>query len=368
MKPQIIIDTLSLLGSLSGVGRYSYEVSKALLEFEDYQTHYFYGYFSKTLLSPQSAKSTKSLRALIIKNPLVKSIVRGLMFRICGAFSHRYDLYWQPNFIPNGGIKAQKIVTTVHDFSWEIYPEFQPKERVKYFKKYFYSSLQGCDHIITGSKFTKDEIMERTGIAPEKISVIYHGIDHTLFYPKLNPKKQKYILSVGSIEPRKNLKNLLLAYSLLDTTLKDDYHLLLVGGSGWENAEIMALITKLDKWVHYSGFVSDEELSILYSGASLFVYPSLYEGFGIPPLEAMACGAPVIVSNVSSLPEVCLDAAFYVNPLDIEAIKEGMVCVLKNTLLREEFIVKGLARAKEFSWEKSAREHQGVFGKVLFKG
>jgi glycosyltransferase involved in cell wall biosynthesis len=278
----------------------------------------------------------------------------------------RYDLYWQPNFIPNNSINADKIVATVHDFSWEIYPEFQPVERVKYFQKYFYSSILRCDHIITGSQFTKREIIERTGVEPDKISVIYHGVNHTVFYPRTFEKpEQKYILAVGSIEPRKNLKNLLIAYSMLDESYRDKYNLLLVGAVGWNNTEIINEIKALSQWVNYSGYVKDEELAQLYSNASLFIYPSVYEGFGIPPLEAMACATAVIASNASTLPEVCADAAYYVDPLDTKAIKEGILKVLGDEELQKALIAKGLVRAKEFNWEKSALEHQEVFNKVL---
>lgn len=367
MKPRIIIDSLSLLGSLTGIGRYTYENAKELEQLSNYQIDYFYGYVSDKLMIPASAKKTKSLRSLIIKNPFIKSIIRTIMFRLSGMMAPRYDLYWQPNFIPNHGIKADKIVATVHDFSWEIYPEFQPKERVKYFQKYFYSSILKCDHIITGSHFTKREIVERVGISPDKITVIYHGIDHNLFYPRelTNKSPQKYILAVGSIEPRKNLKNLLNAYAMLDKEFKNEYHLTLVGASGWNNDDIVHEMKSLGQWVKYSGYVSDEELAILYSNASLFIYPSVYEGFGIPPLEAMACGTPVIASSASTLPEVCADAAYYIDPLNIKSIKEGILKVLGNEELQKALIAKGLVRAKEFSWGKSALEHQKVFEKVL---
>lgn len=367
MKPRIIIDALALLGPLTGIGRYTYENARELSRTGSYRIDYFYGYVSDQLMTPAKAQGRKSLRAWIVKNPLVKSIIRSLMFRFAGIISPRYDLYWQPNFIPNHSIKAEKIVATVHDFSWEIYPEFQPSERVKYFRKYFYASIQQCDHIITGSHFTKREIIERVGIAPEKVTVIYHGIDHTVFYPRQDDKKpaQKYILAVGSIEPRKNLKNLLSAYAKLDRNFRDEYHLILVGAPGWNNQDIVDEIKSLSQWVNYTGYVSDDELAELYAHASLFIYPSIYEGFGIPPLEAMACGTPVIVSNASTLPEVCADAAYYIDPLDVKSITQGMVKVLGDAALQKELTAQGLIRAKEFHWEKSSREHQTVFDKVL---
>lgn len=367
MKPKIIIDALALLGPLTGIGRYTYENAKKLEWLDTYQINYFYGYISDKLITPSTAKKTKSLKSWIVKNRWIKWLVRSMLFKMAGWFGPRFDLYWQPNFIPNKSIKANKVIATIHDFSWEIYPEFQPQERVKYFQKYFYSSIQQCDHIITGSEFTKNEIIERTGVDPKKISVIYHGINYDVFYPRLDAPKplQKYILAVGSIEPRKNLKNLIQAYKALDVTIRDQYHLILVGAQGWSNDDILYEIDRLNRWVHYSGFVCDEELAGLYSNASLFVYPSLYEGFGIPPLEAMACGCPVIVSDASTLPEVCGDAALYIDPISIQDIKESIMRVLNDGNLQSDLRVKGLEHAKRFSWNKSAIKHVEVFKKVL---
>lgn len=367
MKPKVIIDSLSLLGSLTGIGRYTYENARELSRLDKYDLSYFYGYVSGNLITPSSAKKTKSFKAWIVKNRLIKAVIRSVLFKVSGWFGPKFDLYWQPNFIPNQSIKADKVIATVHDFSWEIYPEFQPSERVHYFQKYFYPSIQRCAHIITGSHFTKREIIERTGMTPSSITVIYHGINHDVFYPRLEAFKptQKYILAVGSIEPRKNLRNLMLAYKALEKILRDEYHLILVGAQGWNNDEIVDEIKSLSQWVHYSGFVSDEELAKLYTNATLFVYPSIYEGFGIPPLEAMACGCPVIASNASTLPEVCGDAAIYVDPMNIHIIKETIMQVLNDADLQRDQIAKGLEHAKKFSWEKSAQEHLDVFEKVL---
>lgn len=366
MKSKIIIDSLSLLSSLTGIGRYTYEISKYLIEKKELECSFFYGYFSTKLITVSSEKKIKSLKSYLVKNQFVKAIVRKILFMLSGIFSDKYDLYWEPNFIPLKNIRSKKTVVTVHDFSWEMYPEFQPSERVKYFKKNFYLQIEKCDHIITGSNFTKQEIVDRVKCNPDKISVIFHGIDHKIFYNKLLAKpNQKYILAVGSLEPRKNLKNLLLAYSLLNDYLKNEFHLILVGASGWNNIEIKSMIDNLKQWVTYSGYVSDEALAILYNQASLFVYPSVYEGFGIPPLESMACGTPVICSNRSSLPEVGGDAVIYCDPNSIEDISIKIELVLNDESLQEEMIQKGLFRAKKFSWAKSAQEHIKVFEEVL---
>lgn len=367
MKPKIIIDTLSLLGNLSGIGRYTYEIAKILPHNSQYRWRFFYGYVSQKLITHENAKTEKYIRNLFTKNAFTKKVIRKLLCAFSGTFSTCSDLYWQPNFIPTQSIKARKIIATVHDFSWELYPEFHPKERITYFQENFYMQIARCDHIITGSHFTKNEIIHRTNVKPENITVIYHGINHRLFKPHLKniTIQQKYILAVGSIEPRKNLKNLLLAYSQCEKVFKDEYHLYLVGDSGWKNDEIMKLVESMNQWVHSTGYISDTKLADMYRSASVFVYPSFYEGFGIPPLEAMACGIAVIASNTSTLPEVCRDAAYYVNPLDSRAIMEGIKKVLSDEVLRQELISKGLKHAQKFSWEKSAKEHMVLFEKVL---
>lgn len=370
MKPSILIDALSLLSSMTGLGRYTYEISKELKRADDFKYSYFYGYYSDKLIEISDAPNVKSLKSFIVKNSFLKKTVRRLLFFISSFSAKTYDLYWQPNFIPNDGIKAKKTVTTVHDFSFILHRNFHPKERIEYFEKYFFKNIVKSDMLITGSEYSKQEILERLDFKEHKIKVIYHGINHAIFKQykdtELNfdiPKK--FILSVGSIEPRKNLLGLLKAYNLLESNLKSEYKLVLVGFKGWQNSEIMQLIDKNRENINYLGFISDEELAKVYNLASCFVFPSFYEGFGLPPLEAMACGAPVVSSNLTSMPEICSDAAVYCNPYDIDDIAKKIELVLKNNTLREEMIEKGLKRALEFTWKKSADDHAKVFKEVL---
>jgi len=242
----------------------------------------------------------------------------------------------------------------------------------KYFDNSFYKNIYRSDMIITGSSYTKQEILDRLDFQEDKIRVIYHGVNHNLFkiYKDIELDFElppKFILSVGSIEPRKNLLGLLKAYNLLDKNIKNEYKLILVGFKGWENQEIMEIINQNRDSIRYLGFISNSDLAKVYNLATCFVYPSFYEGFGLPIVEAMACGTPVITSNISSLPEVGGDAVVYVNPNDIRDIKEKIEMVLGDIVLQKEMIKKGLKRAKEFSWEKSAKEHIEVFKKVLNK-
>ena len=370
MKPKILIDSISLLSSLTGIGRYTYEISKQLDVDNTFEVNYFYGYFSKKLQEPSSKSSVKNLKSIIIKNPFIKMLARKISIIFSKIFSPVYNIYWQPNFIPNSGIKAKNIVTTVHDFSFILHRDFHQKETVKYFEDNFFKNIYKSDMIITGSNYSKLEILERINFKEDNIKVIYHGINHDVFrvYDNTNlnfeiPKK--FILSVGSIEPRKNLLGLLQAYNLLNNEIKSEYKLVLVGFKGWGNNEIMDLINKNKQNIHYLGFISDEELAKVYNLASCFVFPSFYEGFGLPPIEAMACGTPCVVSNLTSIPEICVDAAIYCDPYDVNSIKEKIELVLDDVVLRDEIIKKGIKRASEFTWEKSAKEHIKVFREVL---
>jgi glycosyltransferase involved in cell wall biosynthesis len=263
---------------------------------------------------------------------------------------------------------------TVPDFSLARFPEWHTRDKVRYFQKNFWAKIGRADHVIFLSEFIRKEAIDVYGFPSDRLTVIYPGFDREIFkpYPQadLLPLRRQYdlppkfILYVGSIEPRKNLKNLLRAYRNLNRDLRKDYKLVLAGFKGWENQEIMAVIRELKEDVYYLGYLPDTDLGKLYGLAELFVYPSFYEGFGLPPLEAMACGCPVIVSRAASLPEVCGDAAYYVDPLEPSSIRKGMGRVLTEELLRTALISKGLARVAEFSWEKSARAHLAVFEEV----
>jgi len=375
MKPKIIIDGIPLLSKLTGIGRYTYEISKELILNDEFDVEFFYGYHSKKLLHPSKNSEIKNIKSLLTKNQFIKKVARKILMLSSKIISPKYNLYWSPNFIPINGIKASKIVTTVHDFSFYLHPQWHPIERLDYFNKYFLKNIKKTDWIITGSEFTKQEIIKYLKFPDEKITVIHHGIDKNLYKiyelniltrTKIKFKlSDNFLLFVGSIEPRKNLLNLLKAYHILPDVIKKRYPLILVGFKGWNNDDIMKEIEKEKNNIRYLGYLSDEELAHIYNLASIFVYPSLYEGFGIPPLEAMACGTPIIASNVASMPEACANAAVYIDPYDYIDIANNIELLVKDENKMNSLIEKGLERVKEFTWEKSAKAHMKVFKKVL---
>jgi glycosyltransferase involved in cell wall biosynthesis len=369
----LIINSIPLLSPITGIGRYTYEIAKKLQDKTELDIDYYYGYISKNLFNYSSDyHSLKSLKSILSKNKVLKKIIRkGLSF-YTKFHNKTYDLYWEPNFIPLKNIKTKKLITSVHDFSFELYKEYHPKERIEYFENNFYRNIIKSNEIICFSEFIKKEILDRLDFKEEQVHVIYHGIDHDLFrvYDNLSLDivlPDKFLFCVGSIEPRKNLLGLLKAYSNLSARYKKEYKLVLAGFKGWNNKEIMDLINKNKKYIYYLGYISDIELAKVYNLASLFIYPSFYEGFGLPPLEAMACGTPVITSNVSSLPEVGGDAVIYCNPYDVEDIKNKIEMVLNDENGQKQMIEKGLQRAKQFTWEKAAKEHLRVFEEILDK-
>jgi len=231
------------------------------------------------------------------------------------------------------------------------------------------------DAVITDSQVSRADIVHYLKVSPDKVTVIYPGVSSTC-HPmpaaeaaevgRRHGLPASYLLYLGSVEKRKNVHGLLRAYALLRQ--RGESRPLVVAGIQRSNASgLPRLVQELDLQGHvlFAGYVPDADLPAVYSGADLFVFPSLYEGFGLPPLEAMACGTPVVCSDAGSLPEVVGDAAVMVDPKDTEALAEAMYRVLADRELREELRQKGLARARQFTWEKAARETVAVYRKVL---
>jgi len=371
MHKKLIIDAMTLLSPFTGIARYTYEISKRIKNSTEYDLYFNYMYPSKELKqNQQNQNKSKKIRDFIISNRFLKKYSRKIINSINLLFPKTYDIYWQPNIIPNPNIKSKKVIATVHDFSFLVYPESHPKERIEYFKKNFFKEVSKCSHIITGSNYTKKEIIENLQFQEDDITVIHHGVDHNLYKvyqaDKLQNTKEKFdlpndfLLFVGSIEPRKNMITLLKAFNSLDKTTQKNYPLILVGFKGWENKEIIKEIEK-SKYIRYLGYVKDIELPHIYNLATIFIYPSLYEGFGLPPLEAFACGTPVIVSDTTSMPEVCIDAALYINPTDKEDIKEKIEILVEDKNLQKDLVKKALKRAKDFTWEKAFNKHMEIF-------
>ena len=370
---RIVVNTLVLLSPLTGIGNYVSQLVRhfALLDAPNDYT-YFYGFFTKRIIVVDH--HIHRLKAELTKAPWLTKALRETQFLLSRLRRSEFDLYFEPNFIPLP-IKAKRVVTTVHDFSFKLFPEAYPKERIEHFNKNFARNIKRSNRIITVSAFTKTEATEFLQLPPEMIIPVPLGVDHDVFRPRKRESleqckrelglPEKFILSVGTKEPRKNLDRLLRAYLELPEWMKGEFKIVLVGPQGWGEGYSTGVFQKIRDRLMVLDYVGVDTLACIYSLASLFVFPSLYEGFGLPPLEAMACGCPVVVSNAASLPEICGEAAFYVDPKDVPSMTGAMAKVLNDSELRERLISKGLEQAKLFSWEKTAKETLGIFSEVL---
>jgi glycosyltransferase involved in cell wall biosynthesis len=282
--------------------------------------------------------------------------------KLTGGFDVFHSMSIENLPIKNSGIKF----LTVHDLIPIKYDQYHPKPFASLFKRQAADLIINSDKIIAISESTKFDIMRSFAIDENKIFVIYPGKD-PLFRPindveSLTSTKSKYginskyILSVCTLEPRKNLVGLVKAYKILLNSYKCDHDLVIVGKKGWLYQDIYKESASLGNKVKYLGFVGDKDLVCLYNSADLFVYPSFYEGFGLPVLEAMSCGTPIITSNTSSLPEVVGDAGILVDPNNIEEIAYKMNYVLINEALKLQMRDRGITRSNMFSWESSANK------------
>lgn len=294
-------------------------------------------------------------------------------------------------------------VVTVHDLGAEYLPSTHQLKQRLYLKLMTHYQLKSATRLIAVSEATKDDLIKKVGIASKKISVIYEGFNNELFKPtKVDLKNyllkqfdlvpDQYFLFVGTIQPRKNLERLIRAYAKFlksdDRKLKENdlsstiypqktifyplsstVKLVIAGSKGWLSEEIYQLPKKLgiENQVRFLGYVPDKDLPTLYSGALAFVFPSLFEGFGLPILEAMAVGCPVLTSNISSLPEVAGKAALLVNPYSEDEIAQNLIKLYTNSNLLQQLTTAGFEQIKKFSWEKCARETLAVLGKVTAK-
>lgn len=297
--------------------------------------------------------------------------------------NRKADILHSPSFFAPWILPCSSV-TTIYDTSYLYYPQGYNPLWLFYFKHSVTLGMKRAKKIIAISKHTKKDILRNFTISPEKIEVIYGGVADRFAPIRNNVVKGAFrgkykldgeiILSVSELNFRKNIPTLLKAYYLFKTKYSEfkttKYKLVLCGQKGKAfDANILSQIEELNlkNDVIFLGHIPDDDLPLLYNVATLFVFPSLYEGFGLPPLEAMACGCPVIASNTSSLPEVIGEAGILVDPLDADGFANAMKRIISDDSLREELIKKGIERARLFSWEKAAKETLAVYSQVYVK-
>lgn len=285
------------------------------------------------------------------------------------------DVFFSPNFVLPSLFKG-KIVLTIHDLGPIVNPELYARRYRLYFRRIVEQGARKSDKIITGSQNAKNDLVNWLGINNDKIEVVYHGSEErfkeitnrTLINKTLSDYKiqSDYILFVGQISERKNISTLIETYKKLKKEYLIKERLLLVGKLGHNHSKILKLIKKLDleKDIYIINYVSEDKLPVIYSAAKLFVFPSIFEGFGFPVLEAMACGTPVIAANATSIPEVTGDAGMLFEPKNVNDLTSKIWKVLDNESLRNKLKYRGLNRVKQFTWRRTAKHTLAILEEV----
>ena len=345
-----------------GIGRYTWELCKGLERHAEITSlqHFGRGRLlddpSVLLRGEPTGKRPGRLKRWLSARRLSSSLVHS-------------PNYFLPNFCETG-------IITVHDLSVFRFPETHPADRVAAFERDFHPSLSRASHVITDTRTVRDELIDDFGIDPARVTAIHLGVDPS-FHPRdaraiEGPLRQwglapgAYGLCVSTLEPRKNISELLVAWRALPRELRDRFPLVLCGGAGWRNGTLHELVRigVAEKWLYFLGFVDEPLLPSLYAGAALFIYPSTYEGFGLPPIEAMASGVPVMVSNRSCLPEVCGEAARYFDPSDDDGFRAALEANLSDTHWRATARLAGIERARDFTWQRCIDRTVEVYRKV----
>lgn len=366
---RIGVDARSLSEPISGIGRYTLSLLKLMVLDKSHDWILYshrplkHGEWKKDNITVCTWNLPKWAR---IPRMLWAQSILPLM-----AKKDKVDLFWSPaHRLPRFLSNSISSVVTIHDLVWKYAPETMRPLSQKLDAKLMPEAIKAADWIIAVSKWTAKDLIAEVPEAKTKTSVIYEAGSLTCGQLVSNDNlDEKYLLFVGTLEPRKNLPRLLEAYSLLPCCIKDTYSLIIVGGKGWGKDDIESIIKRLDikKYVKLLGHVSEKELDVTYRKASLLVMPSLYEGFGLPLVEAMSVGVPIVTSNISSMPEIVRGAALLADPYSADSIKESIEKVLTDSKLRSLLSRAGLKQSKYFCWEKAAKETLEVFTETLSK-
>jgi alpha-1,3-rhamnosyl/mannosyltransferase len=285
-----------------------------------------------------------------------------------------FDLYHEPNFVP---VRTRlPTVVTVHDLSVLLHPEWHPADRVKFHAEHFRRGVEAADHVIVVSESVRREVLDVLGLPPGRVTTVHNGIGEQ-FRPRSADESaavrrrlglpDRYLLAVGTIEPRKNIGTLLRAFGDLPAGLREACPLVLAGGWGWKSEPERELFEAdvRHRGVLHLGYVADEELPGLYAGAAALLYPSFYEGFGLPPVEMLACGGAVVASTAAAVREVVGGHALLLDPHDLAGWRDAMRRVIADPDFAKQLRRGGIAHARRFTWDEAARKTFRVYEQVL---
>lgn len=370
---RIGIDFTSAARERAGIGRYARELVRALARID--RTNQ-YVLFVPRDAHPDLLEFDWPANWKIARAPVTERVLAALWHRFrvpvpVEIWTGRVDVFYSPDFLlpPT---RAPRTLVTVHDLSYLRVPECFPEVLKRYLNAAVPRAIRRADLVLADAASTRHDLEEVYRVPADQVKVLYSGVDGR-FCPQIPASEQArvrekfslhepYLLSVGTVQPRKNYARLIQAFANLQSPTSN-LHLVLAGGAGWMYEDVYQAVDRLglkDR-VKVTGFVEDADLPPLYAMAALFVYPSLYEGFGLPVAEAMACGTPVVCSNASSLPEVGGDAVLYFDPRDVDGMAEAMRRALADESLRADLRTRGFAQVKQFSWERAASELLGYW-------
>lgn len=378
---KLIFATDAIFHPLTGIGRYALELALRLPQVPGVESVKYFN-LVRWVGRPQAQMEQgvvylPMLRRAVLANPLLVRMYRWAVPKVQarvlkGCSDH---LYHSPNYFlpPFSGA----CVSTFHDLSHVRWPQCHPAGRVRFMDREIPVALARAGLVIAVSHFTRQEILAFYGMNPSRVVAIPLAA-RPEFHPRTAAQTQAllnnmglgysgYVLYVGTLEPRKNVAALLTAYERLPRALRGRYPLVLAGDKGWGSGNLLHRIERGQRqgWLCYLGFVTESALPALYAGARAFAYPSLYEGFGLPVLEALVSGVPVVCSNAASLPEVAGDAALLHDPEDSDGLAQGLQRALEDEPWRAQAIERGLQRAEEFSWDRTAAETVAAYQRLL---
>lgn len=348
---RVLLDASSLLLRSAGVKNYTYHLIQSLQgapQGHDIRAFPF-------LRDPGRLTHERSVRGALATWPRLAILyaVNAPGNPMLEWIASRADVFHVSNQLRRNIPRRPKVTATIHDLTCWLMPEMHTKANVHADRLFAEHTLKRADALIAVSENTRRDAIRLLGIAPERIRTIHSGVADSFFRAVPLRRAKPYALFVGTIEPRKNLALLLDAWSRM--SLREEFELLIAGPAGWSSERVLARLRAGESGVTYLGYVDESELPALTAGATVFVYPSLYEGFGFPVAQAMACGVPVITSNTSCLPEVAGDAAVLIDPRSAEELTSALERVLSSTSTRERLATAARSRAERFRWRECAR-------------
>jgi glycosyltransferase involved in cell wall biosynthesis len=379
-RVKILLDVTSVTPPLSGIGRYTLELARHLPDSDGVEDFAFLRgnqvqaeFSAGAVSSPRPASRLRQwVKPLLPYKLLLQPYRRYKARALAGRLRDYQDyIFHSPNFtLPT---LTGRSVVTLHDLSVFHFPDFHPRDRVNYLRDQINYSVERADRLVADSEFVRQELLALFQLSPAKVIAIALGVDASFrqhgsrelaaVMGRHGLAAGSYLLSVGTIEPRKNLAGLLRAYGQLDQPLRRRYPLVVAGGYGWNSGALMAEIRRLrlSGEVIYLDYVPEQELPAIYAGATAFCYFSFYEGFGLPVLEAMSSGVPVVCANTSALPELVADAGLQVDPHDDRAMAGALRRALEDGAWRETARAKGLARSSGYTWARTSEQLVEVF-------